>query len=170
MSTTMSSIDPEKLAESPQESRDGTFTGGAWLAFCPTKRCLASSRGMTIGESRSARRFPIGLTVDSVDSAETRLRPHHRGPHGGQHLLAFEIVGLRSVIGDHRPTLLFARPLVDVEKLVEEIRCHVLGLLVDGAGVLGRTETAIGNIRRADLLVELVTDGPAEALEQSESS
>ena len=72
--------------------------------------------------------------------------------------------------GDHGLALLFARPLVDVEELVEEVRCHVLGLLVDGAGVLGRTESAIGNIRRADLLVELVTDGPAEALEQSESS
>ena len=60
--------------------------------------------------------------------------------------------------------------LVYVEELVEEVRRNVFGLSVDGAGVLGRRESAIVAGGCDDLLVELVADGPAQAFEQSESS
>ena len=109
-------------------------------------------------------------TVDFPPLPESGLRPHHRGSNGREHLLSLEIGGRWVLAGDHGLALFLTSALVYVEELVEEIRRNVLGLVIDGAGVLRRGEAGVVAIGCDDFLVELVADGSAETLEQSESS
>lgn len=58
---------------------------------------------------------------------------------------ALQIAGFLALAGDHGLSLLFARPLVHVEELIEEVRSDVFGLLVDGTGVFRGAEASFGD-------------------------